>query len=659
VTPSPSSATPYAEFIFRHLLKTLPSFPGAVRAVSETEVPIEGDNWFWADDNAKVLELLGQPSIWAERPSEVADILTFVRAMCDGPFIFRRIASPRLITIRSDGGNADFCHSLMNIGCDLARGIVSLGMRFHDGRTARNVEMTGNYVRFCHRGKVHTVDVEDHIRDHAIEMTDSGLKLIWRAEIEFARGSFRRHRQRLGMLTYTSTIQANSMFVDVEAALDIDAEVEVSDVFLTFAYDNLSKDDNNVRYENVSVTFPGAPPLKHTAHGKEQFGLSIRGANYWCVSQRSQISGFALAVHSLPREGSPIHALKGTCKKPGQLHALVSEHLFAGVHRSTRLVAAERKIITSGGFYDEPDSYATTLARYSRNADKGTAAIDLSISYDYGAEVKAFARCFRTLAEQPSVMSATPTLRDELRSVVDHFHGVYQTHFIQPFRNNASAIFSRSIAFMAFAYADMLIVTTDPMYRAALREACEIITTFERQNDAVDGSVQSGFLMGQGNDALPYVDCHSSCLLALVKGTILLDELAWLSSIDRGLAAFRLDTIGIFFLGMQKQDVAGVDYKLPDGSRRTLDMFWNFNAGLALRLFNALRATRHSGLRTVWERHAARIEMLEMVMRHRIARSLRPRDGAIEILSSMLSAETNSETQPWVALALIGEENEG
>ncbi len=33
--------------------------------------------------------------------------------------------------------------------------------------------------------------------------------------------------------------------------------------------------------------------------------------------------------------------------------------------------------------------------------------------------------------------------------------------------------------------------------------------------------------------------------------------------------------------------------------------------------------------------------------------SLRPRGDAVEVRTSVLSGETNSETQPWVALALV------
>ena len=179
--------------------------------------------------------------------------------------------------------------------------------------------------------------------------------------------------------------------------------------------------------------------------------------------------------------------------------------------------------------------------------------------------MKAFARCFRSLAgRSPPIVD--PALRDELRDIVDHFHEVYQSHFIAPFRGNPSTIFSRSIAFMALAYVDMLAATNDSAYPAALSEACEIIVTFERQNPGMDGDAQSGFLMGQEDSSLPYADCHSSCLLALVKGTALLDEPAWLESIDRGLAAYRLDTIKLFFLGWQKQDIVGMDFRLRDGS---------------------------------------------------------------------------------------------
>jgi hypothetical protein len=42
-----------------------------------------------------------------------------------------------------------------------------------------------------------------------------------------------------------------------------------------------------------------------------------------------------------------------------------------------------------------------------------------------------------------------------------------------------------------------------------------------------------------------------------------------------------------------------------------------------------------------------------MIMRWHLERSLSWRDGAVEIRSSILSTETNSETQPWAMLGLL------
>jgi hypothetical protein len=58
-------------------------------------------------------------------------------------------------------------------------------------------------------------------------------------------------------------------------------------------------------------------------------------------------------------------------------------------------------------------------------------------------------------------------------------------------------------------------------------------------------------------------------------------------------------------------------------------------------------------LQAVAARHSQRIELFEMIMRWHLDRSLSWRDGAVEIRSSILSTETNSETQPWAMLGLL------
>ena len=646
-----TNAHAYSAFIRQHLLRPLPPLAPSVRAVTETEYPAEGDDWFWADDNAKVLELLGLPDVWRDHPQDVTDILRFVIGMCEGPFIFRRLAGSRLQQVSGEGGVAQFVHSLMDIGCDLPRGKVTLGMRFHDGRTARNVVLTGNYVSFQYRGRPYSLDVEEAILEHGVVLEGERLTMSWQSELFFNPRRFGGAR-RLGRIVYTVAVRANSMFVDVEAALDLDPAIDVSDVVLTFGYDDLSHGENGVHYENIRTAHPTAPAQWLVAGKRGSMHMPAEGCHYWSIAQTSQISGFALAVHTLPREGSPLHSINATCKDAGKLHWLVSEHRFVGP-QSGRIVAGERKVITAGGFYDLADNYATALATLAERADAGAPAVDPSISYDYGAEVFAFTRCYRTLmADNPPVDD--PALRDLLRDRIDHFVDVYQAHFIAPFRANVSAIFSRSVAFMALAYADMVEQTGEERYRAALRDACEIILSFERQNTDIAGHPQSAFTMGRDADSLPYVDCHSSCLLALVRATDVLDDAQWLPSIDRGLAAYRVDTQSVTFGPADyKQDIIAVDYAAPDGKRHAMPAFWNYHIGITLRMLNAIRASRHQGLHDVWARHAVRFVTLEWMLRHRVEQCLRPRDDGMEIRTSVLSSETNSETQPWVAIALL------
>ena len=128
-----------ASFLLRRLYRRIAFRDDQhLSAIAETEWPTEGDRWFWADDNAKVLELLSCPDLWSLWREEVAAILHFINELCDGPFIFRRLSLPRLETVRSDAGNGTFIHSLMDVSFDGTHGILTLGIRFHDGRSGRH-----------------------------------------------------------------------------------------------------------------------------------------------------------------------------------------------------------------------------------------------------------------------------------------------------------------------------------------------------------------------------------------------------------------------------------------------------------------------------------------------------------------------------------------
>src|SRR6266699_4141178 len=130
MTSLPTNAVPAAEFLVCHLYRPIDVSAGSrFLAVAETENPGE-DNWFWNDDNAKILEFMSRPEVWRRFPRETAEILRFVRSMCRGPFIFRRVSSPRLDPGVAEGSISGYRHSLMQLKYDLRRGAVVAGVRF-------------------------------------------------------------------------------------------------------------------------------------------------------------------------------------------------------------------------------------------------------------------------------------------------------------------------------------------------------------------------------------------------------------------------------------------------------------------------------------------------------------------------------------------------
>src|SRR5713226_4243545 len=127
----PTDALPAAAFLIRHLYRPVEvGGNGRLFAFAETERVCQGDVWFWTDDNAKALELLSRPEVWRCYPEQTEEILRFVRAMCHGPFIFRRVSVPRLEATGRTGSIEAFRHSLMHVRCDLSRGLVIAGLRF-------------------------------------------------------------------------------------------------------------------------------------------------------------------------------------------------------------------------------------------------------------------------------------------------------------------------------------------------------------------------------------------------------------------------------------------------------------------------------------------------------------------------------------------------
>src|SRR5262249_49679003 len=198
-----------AEFLVRHMYRPLElKNEESFFAISETELPIAGDSWFWTDDNAKVLEFLSRPELWQRFPRETTEILRFVRAMCCGPLIFRRVSQPRLEPTEEQGTLSGYRHSLMSVKYDLRRGTVVSGLRFHDERNYDNLLLSGNYVEFTYHRRRFRLGVESAISDIDAKQDGYSLRLRHSGDLHFKP---RWKQLRLGRITYTYMIDARSM----------------------------------------------------------------------------------------------------------------------------------------------------------------------------------------------------------------------------------------------------------------------------------------------------------------------------------------------------------------------------------------------------------------------------------------------------------------
>jgi len=613
-------------------------------AIAETALPIAGDSWFWTDDNAKVLEFLSRPELWQRFPRQTTEILRFVRAMCHGPLIFRRVSPLRLDLTDKQGRLSGYCHSLMDVKYDLSRGEVIAGLRFHDERNRDNLLLTGNYVEFTHHRRRFKLRVEPAISDIDARQRGHTLKLCHYGDLHF---ESRRKQLRLGRIGYTYTIDARSMLIDVEVNLEIDPGIAVIDVVLTIGHDQLGR----MRYGTVATNFsPAQRPLYRAGFPGRRL-LNAAGASYYLIRQPN-ISGDCFAIHSATRDPSRLTEIETAVQRWGRLRLAVARYSFPGLQSGARLVVGERKLLTGGGFYDRISDYADLMRTEPVTVSEQQAVRDLSTSYDYGSKINAFAKCFAVCNE--GGVTADAEGLDELRTLFDLYLKYYFDLFVDIHEQQRNSIFSRDLSFVILGVVTMYRATNAADYLRRLARLCNVLLEFEVRSRNLNGDPASGFLMRMTSPRVAYVDCHSAALLALTQAARYLDDPRLVAAIERGLASYCVETCTVATGCPDKIDTVSTSMVDRLGTRHTENAFWNFKAGMTLRFFGALRASPHPSLRSIVARHGERMVLFESVLRRQLERSITQSGGGIEIRTAISAGETNSETQPWVMLGLFG-----
>jgi hypothetical protein len=641
----PTDALPAAEFLIRHLYRSIDVADGGrFSAIAENGTP-GGDDWYWSDDNAKSLEFLSRPEVWRRFPDETVEILRFVRSMCRGPYIFRRVSAPRLEPSGKQGVVSTYFHSLMRLKCDLSRGAIAAGVRFHDDRTHDNLWLTGNRVEFTSRRRRFRLNVESAISNVDVAQEGHTLRLRHTSDLYFTP---RWKRLRLGQLTYTYTFDARSMLIDVEAALDLESGREVTDIVLTVGHDALDLP----YFTSIGADTKPTGNLLFSA-GEPGPGItSMDGASYYSIRQ-GFVSGDALAIHTVPRGPARLATIETEVQRAGKLYRAIATYSFPGPRRGGRLVAAEWKLITAGGFYNRVGDYVGFVREAVATQSAQQAAYDFSISYDYGVTINAFAKCFAVCASGDLTFQTT-ALQDELQSLFNLYLEYYFDLYVNEHSHQPNTIFSRELAFVILGVLTMYRATGADEYRRRLGRLCDVLLDFEVQFEDVAGGPASGFLMRLDSPRAAYVDCHSAALLALTQASRYISDPRLVAAIDRGLAGYFLETCRVDVGGPRKVDTVSTTMIDDHGICRTENPFWNFKVGMTLRFFGALRNATDPALQAVAAQHRDRIELFEMILLRQLERSISERDNSIEIRSAEFATETNSETQPWVMTGLLG-----
>jgi hypothetical protein len=417
----------------------------------------------------------------------------------------------------------------------------------------------------------------------------------------------------------------------------------VSDVVLTIGHAYL---DYNGFAHIAAYPDRGEALLSRSSAGTQV--LPLAGASYYAIRQ-PDTSGDANAIHTMPEDGAPLAALEATLLPDRKLGRALALYRFSGQQRGARLRAREYKMLTAGGFYDRLGDYASFVREAVAARDRQTVAYDFSISYDYGVVLNAFAKCYANFRSGKDTSTA-----NELLHLFNQYLGIYFELYLDRHEQQPNTLFSRELSFVMLGLATMYRATGDESYRRRLRQLCGILLEFEVPFEDLDGGSASGFLMRLNSPRAAYVDCHSAALLALTQAAKLMDDSRLAPAIDRGLASYCLETCRVVAGQGFKVDTIATSMVDEHGTRRTADAYWNFKIGMTLRFFRALREADQPQLREIAERHRDRMALMETVMRDQLRRSVTEHQDGVEIRCSVHAAETNSETQPWVMLGLLG-----
>lgn len=622
--PLPTDETRYAPLIVKALYRD--GIAGtSLSALAETEKPIDGDNWFWTDDNAKALEALTLPKIFPDYLTQVGQMVKFIIATSPPPFVFRRRADDRALLKSESTDNFHLATGLMNFRGNLREGLVRQGYRFHDDRKMDAVAFSGDQLGYTVNGKAYTVDVR---KTSASEIRKEPQVTVLSHRLEL-----KAEGKPAGAVSYTYRVELNKPYLSLDVEVTAAPGITLKNVEATTSLDQLDA-LSPVRYSRFTG-FVGAGRTETVPAGNapEPHTLKTGSVQWWTIIQNGNL-GDSLAATTLLGNPERLRSIVSTEEHGGVFRHIRSTYDLGTITEQQPSKVSEKKVLLAGGLYNNMALYDRVFSRLDDYP-----GMDLSISYDIGAELNGVAAAYladmQRLRKQPGAtpVAYEPATRAWFDAIVDG----YVANFPIKVNNTYPYIFTRGHSFVILALDTMYLATKDPKYIAQIRRLADVLLEFQVQEGQLATSIKC-------NSHFCFFDCHAAGIVALARAAIATGDRKYAQAAQLALSSYRTNDEAV--TGRQVYLFTGVNPKDTDW------IYWIFKAGLLLRSLESLSILDQRGLVRLGRDELEKMADLRKRALQYMGQTAHARGRLIELFTCHKAGETNSETQAWALLGL-------
>jgi len=622
----------YAPFIIKALYHERVAGT-SLSALSETEKPINGDIWYWTDDNAKSLEALALAPVFPAFTQQVGRLVKFIIANSPPPFVFRRRTDERLEVPSANPEDFRVVTGLMNFHGNLRKGEVIQAFLAHDDRREDAVEFSADFLSYSVGTHRYSVDVAKSIDNVEIRPGKRDVFLVHKTPL-------RSGKDVVGNVEYSYRIAIDKPYVTMTLAVHAAEGITLTNVEATSAIDKLDS-LSSVRYSKFfAATNDTASGFTDAKPSSEWRVLREGNAQWWAVIQNRNL-GDSYGIATWLDAPLRLRRLVSFGEQKRAFRHIQAVYQADRATREEPLVISEKRVLLGGGLFDNMRAYDSVFSDLDRFP-----GVDLSISYDIGAELNGVAAAYLAdktrLAADPK---ATPVAYEpETRAWFDAIIEGYAGTFLSPIGSTYPYAFSRGTAFVLLAADTMFVATRDTRYLDIVRKLADVLLAFQSHH----GSHTGAFGCFGSNDS--HLDCHAATIVALARAAVALRETRYADAAHRGFKAYRVNTdadIG--------HDVF-VRTRENGGDRDSY--YWVYKAGMLLRSLESLEVLSERQLLKLTPADWEFMRALQTRTLKYIARTVHARGTLEEIFTCHRCAETNSETQAWALLGLYRVEHE-